>query len=110
MNCRSAVVYGRAREVTGPDELLAASRAITAHVLPGREDDAAMPEDDDYRETLLFAMPIDEASAKVRTGPPKDDPEDLGLPVWAGVLPIRSSYGEPEPSPDLAENIPRPAT
>ena len=70
MNYRSAVVYGRAREVTDPDELVAAARAITRHVLPGREDDAAEPREKDWRETLILAMPIEEASAKIRTGPP----------------------------------------
>lgn len=108
MNYRSAVVFGRAREVTDPDELLVAARAITRHVLPGREDDARMPTEREYAQTLLLAIPIEEASAKVRTGPPKDDEDDLGLPVWAGVLPLTTVRGEPEPSPDLAGGIPEP--
>jgi uncharacterized protein len=105
MNYRSAVVYGRAREVTDRDELYAAARAITRHVLPGREDDAAEPGDNDWRETLLFAMPIEEASAKVRTGPPIDDEADLALDVWAGTLPLRTVAGEPSPAPDLRPGI-----
>jgi nitroimidazol reductase NimA-like FMN-containing flavoprotein (pyridoxamine 5'-phosphate oxidase superfamily) len=108
MNYRSAVLYGLGREVTDADELLAAARAITSHVLPGREAEAAEPDDDDYRETLLFAMPIDEASAKVRTGPPKDDAEDVDLAVWAGTLPLHISYGRPQPAPDLAAGTPVP--
>ena len=108
MNYRSAVLYGRAREVTDRDELYAAARAITRHVLPGREDDAAEPGDKDWRETLLFAMPIEEASAKVRTGPPIDDDDDLALDVWAGTLPLRTVAGEPTPSPDLRPGIPAP--
>jgi nitroimidazol reductase NimA-like FMN-containing flavoprotein (pyridoxamine 5'-phosphate oxidase superfamily) len=105
MNYRSAVVFGRGREVTERDELYAAARAITRHVLPGREDDAAEPRDQDWRETLILAMPITEASAKVRTGPPIDDPGDLALDVWAGTLPLRTVVGEPTASPDLHAGI-----
>jgi len=109
MNYRSAVVFGRAREVTDTAELYAAARAITRHVLPGREDDAAEPRDADWRETLIVAMPIDEASAKVRTGPPVDDAEDLELDVWAGTLPLRTEVGRPTAAPDLREGIAEPA-
>ena len=105
MNYRSVILYGPAREVTDPDELLTAARAITRHVLPGREDEARMPAPDEFRQTILFAVPIEEASAKVRTGPPKDDEEDLTLPIWAGVLPLVTGPGAPEPSPDLLEGI-----
>jgi nitroimidazol reductase NimA-like FMN-containing flavoprotein (pyridoxamine 5'-phosphate oxidase superfamily) len=105
MNYRSVVVFGRAREVTDPDELLVAARAITEHVAPGRSADARMPTDDEYRQTLLLAVPLDEASAKVRTGPPKDDEHDVGLPIWAGVLPLGTEIGEPEAAPDLAGGL-----
>jgi hypothetical protein len=101
MNYRSVVVFGRAREVTAPEEMEAVARAITSHVAPGREADARMPTEDEYRQTLLLAVPIEEASAKIRTGPPKDDEADLGLPTWAGVLPLRIEAGTPVPSPDL---------
>lgn len=101
MNYRSVVVYGRGREVTDPEELLVAATAITDHVAPGRGADARMPTPEEFRQTLLLAVPLDEASAKVRTGPPKDDEGDLGLPVWAGVLPLTTVPGVPEPSPDL---------
>jgi nitroimidazol reductase NimA-like FMN-containing flavoprotein (pyridoxamine 5'-phosphate oxidase superfamily) len=105
MNYRSAVVYGRARTVTDPGELVAAARAITRHVLPGREDDAAEPREKDWLETLILAMPIAEASAKVRTGPPVDDEADLALDVWAGILPLHTVVGEPTPAPDLRAGI-----
>ena len=108
MNYRSAVVYGAAEEVTDAGELAAAARAITRHVLPGREDEAGEPDDQDWRETLILRMPIAEASAKVRTGPPLDDPEDLGLDVWAGTLPLRTVPGEPTPAPDLKPGVPAP--
>src|SRR3954453_17542595 len=109
MNYRSAVVFGRGREVTDRDELYAVARAITRHVLPGREDDAAEPGDKDWLETLLLAMPIDEASAKVRTGPPVDDPDELALDVWAGTLPLHTVAGVPAPSPDLRPGIDPPS-
>ena len=105
MNYRSVVVYGRAREVTDPEELHVASRAIAAHVAPGREDEARMPNDDEYRQTLLLAVPLDEASAKVRTGGPKDKEEDLELPIWAGVLPLETRPGEPIPSPNVPSGL-----
>src|SRR3954467_14518617 len=99
MNYRSAVVFGHAREVTERDELYAVARAITRHVLPGREDDAVEPGEQDWRETLLLAMPLDEASAKVRTGPPVDDADQLALDVWAGTLPLRPVPATPRPPP-----------
>ena len=105
MNYRSVVLFGRGREVTDGAELHEAARAITGHVLPGRELDAGEPDDDDWRQTLILAMPIDEASAKVRTGPPKDDEEDLALEVWAGTLPLRTVVGSPTASPDLRGSI-----
>ena len=61
----------------------------------------ATPNDQEYKETAIFALPLDEASAKVRTGPPLDPDEDLALDVWAGVIPLRTVAGEPEPAPDL---------
>ena len=109
MNYRSVVVFGQAREVTDREELYAAAREITRHVLPGREDDAAEPGDHDWRETLILAMPIIEASAKVRTGPPVDDPADLSLDVWAGTLPLRTVVGTPAAAPDLRDGIKAPA-
>jgi uncharacterized protein len=105
MNYRSVVVFGTAREVTEEDELHTAATAITAHVAPGREDEARMPTPAEYRQTLLLAVPLEEASAKVRTGPPKDDEEDIALPIWAGVLPLSTHAGDPAPSPDLTPGI-----
>jgi uncharacterized protein len=108
MNYRSVVLYGKAREVTEPDELLTAARAITHHVLPGREDEARMPNAEEYKQTILFAIPIEEASAKVRTGGSPDDEADMASAVWAGLLPLATVAGTPEPAPDLAEGIPVP--
>jgi uncharacterized protein len=98
MNYRSVVLYGKAREVIDEEELHVASRAIASHVAPGREDEARMPTPDEYRQTLLLAVPLAEASAKVRTGGPKDKEEDLDLPIWAGVLPLVTTPGDPIPA------------
>ena len=105
MNYRSVVVYGHAREVTDPDEKFAAQRALVEHVARGRADDARMPNQRELDQTTILAIPIEEASAKIRTGPPKDDVEDMDLPVWAGVLPIRTVPGEPESDPDLRDGV-----
>ncbi len=97
MNYRSVVVFGTAREVTEEEELHTAAAAITSHVAPGREDEARMPTAAEYRQTLLLAVPLEEASAKVRTGPPKDDDDDIALPIWAGVLPLATNRATPIP-------------
>ena len=95
LNYRSAVVLGTARLVRDPVEKLAGLRAIVEHVAPGRWDDARRPSRAELRQTHVVAIPIEEASAKVRTGPPMDDPGDLALPVWAGVIPVQATLGMP---------------
>ena len=108
MNYRSVVVYGRAREVTDPAEKFEAQRALVEHVVRGRAADARLPNQRELDQTTILAIPLDEASAKVRTGPPKDEQEDLALSVWAGVLPLRTVPGEPEPDPLLPSGIATP--
>ncbi len=98
LNYRSVVVFGRARLVDDPDEKLAALQAVTDHVTPGRWEDSRPPTDTEVHGTLVLALPLDEASAKVRTGPPVDDEEDLALPHWAGVVPMSLVPGEPIPA------------
>jgi uncharacterized protein len=109
MNYRSVVVFGAPREVTDRSEMDEAQRALAEHVVPGRTADARMPNDAEFKETAIFAVPLDEASAKVRTGPPLDPEEDLALPVWAGVIPLGIGVGEPVPAPDLAPDIATPS-
>jgi len=109
MNYRSAIVYGRAREVTDPDEKWQAQRALVEHVAHGRADDARMPNQRELDQTTILAVTLDEASAKVRTGPPKDEEEDLALPIWAGVLPLVTIPGEPVPDPHLPDDVLVPA-
>jgi nitroimidazol reductase NimA-like FMN-containing flavoprotein (pyridoxamine 5'-phosphate oxidase superfamily) len=101
MNYRSVIVYGHPREVVDPREKDMAQRALVDHVAHGRAAEARMPNQHELDQTTIVAIPLEEVSAKVRTGPPKDDEEDLDLPVWAGVLPLRLVPGEPDPSPDL---------
>ncbi|MBI3648949.1 MAG: pyridoxamine 5'-phosphate oxidase family protein [Actinobacteria bacterium] len=109
MNYRSVVVYGSARDVADPGERDLAQRALVEHVIPGRTAEVRMPTDKELKETAILAIGLDESSAKIRTGPPKDPDEDLALDVWAGVLPVRMTAGEPEPSPDLGPDIGVPA-
>jgi nitroimidazol reductase NimA-like FMN-containing flavoprotein (pyridoxamine 5'-phosphate oxidase superfamily) len=108
MNYRSVVVYGRTREVVDPEEKRAAQAALVDHVCAGRSEQARMPNADEMAQTSILAIALEEASAKVRTGPPKDDESDLALPIWAGVLPLRTVPGEPEPDPALAPGTPVP--
>lgn len=109
MNYRSAVVLGTARPVIERAEKLQASEAVTEHVWRGRWDDTRHPSDLELRKTSFLAMDLEEASAKTRTGPPKDDEEDYSLHHWAGVLPVASAVSAPEPDPVLRPEIPLPA-
>jgi nitroimidazol reductase NimA-like FMN-containing flavoprotein (pyridoxamine 5'-phosphate oxidase superfamily) len=95
MNYRSVVVLGRAREVTDREEKLRAMRRVVDHVVPGRWEDARQPNDGEIKGTTILAMSLDEASAKIRTGPPTDDEADLELAVWAGVIPLALQASAP---------------
>ncbi len=101
VNYRSAVILGSATELTDAAEKLAGLRAIVEHVFPERWKDTRAPSAKELARTLVLALPIDEASAKLRTGPPIDEEEDYALPVWAGVIPLELTPGRLEPAPDL---------
>jgi nitroimidazol reductase NimA-like FMN-containing flavoprotein (pyridoxamine 5'-phosphate oxidase superfamily) len=105
VNYRSAVVFGTARIVTDADERLAGLRAVTEQLIPGRWDAVRKPTRKELAATSVLAIPLGEASVKVRTGPPSDEPEDLESPVWAGVVPMAVSFGAPEPDPALRPGI-----
>ena len=105
MNYRSVVVFGEPRLVEDREEKWLAFEALTEHVSPGRWADSRLPNDKEIKGTLVAAVTIDEASAKVRTGPPGDDEEDYELPIWAGVVPLRLEPGELVPDPRLAAGI-----
>jgi uncharacterized protein len=104
-NYRSVVVFGKARAVNRTDEKMAALRAFTEQVIPGRWDEARQPNESELKATLVLGLPLEEASAKIRTGPPIDDDEDYNLPVWAGVLPLRLIPGEPIDDEQLQAGI-----
>jgi hypothetical protein len=89
MNYRSVVVLGAATEITDPEEKRRALDAIVEHVVPGRLSSVRSPSEVEMRATRVVELPLDEASAKVRTGPPKDDEADYALGIWAGELPLR---------------------
>ncbi len=108
VNYRSVVVLGRARVVTEPDEQRAALEALVEHVATGRSAETRGPSDEELRATLVLAVPLDEASAKVRTGPPVDEPEDHALPHWAGELPLAVVAGPPRPDPAQPTDRPVP--
>jgi nitroimidazol reductase NimA-like FMN-containing flavoprotein (pyridoxamine 5'-phosphate oxidase superfamily) len=108
-NYRSVMLLGQARSVRGPSEKLAAFEAIVEHIVPGRWRDVRAPTENELKATAVLAIGIDEASAKVRTGPPVDDEEDYSLPAWAGVIPLAIDAQTPEPDPRLKENIAPPS-
>ena len=108
INYRSVMLFGQARLVTDPDEKMNALQTVTEHVVRGRWAEARQPNAKELKSTTVLAFAIDEVSAKVRTGPPKDDKEDLDWPVWAGVLPFKTVACEPVPDPALAPGTPVP--
>ena len=110
VNYRSVVVLGTARPVEDPDEKLAALEALTEQLVPGRWADTKPPTRQQLKATSILALPIDEASAKIRNGPPGNDPADAEewAATWTGVLPIRQAVGEPIPAPDLPPGVPVP--
>jgi uncharacterized protein len=110
VNYRSVVVLGVARLVADPAEKLEALRAVVDHVVPDRWAGVRGPSAQELKATTVLALPIDEASAKLRAGGPIDDEEDYALPVWAGHLPLALLPGEPIPDARLAGGIPVPAS
>ena len=96
INYRSVVVLGTAALVEG-DEKLAALRAFSEHVAPGRWDAVRAPTEQELKATWILSLPLAEASAKVRSGPPEDEPEDVGFPVWGGVVPVHLAVEAPLP-------------
>jgi nitroimidazol reductase NimA-like FMN-containing flavoprotein (pyridoxamine 5'-phosphate oxidase superfamily) len=105
MNYRSVVVLGRAVEVIDSAARMAAFEAIVEHVLKGRWNEVRWPTEQELRATTVLRLPLDEASAKVRTGGPLDDAEDLALDCWAGVIPLAVNVGAPIASLDLRAGV-----
>src|SRR4051812_38955333 len=105
-NYRSVVAHGTARQVADPDEKLAAMRALVDKVGAGRAADSRAPSARELAQTSVLALPLDEVSARSREGAVKDDPEDLALPHWAGVLPVRREFGPPVPDAGVGQAAP----
>ena len=105
MNYRSVVVFGNAQVVEGDDKLRALD-ALVEHVVRGRSREIRPPNEVELKQTLVLSLPLDEASAKIRTGGPVDDEQDYALPVWAGVIPLNLAAGEPVADRDVTVNVP----
>lgn len=108
MNYRSVVVLGKARLVVDIEEKREALRRFTNHVIAERWEDAKLPTDQELKATGVLSLPLEEVSAKVRTGPPIDDEEDYDLPVWGGVIPVVQSFGEPIPDEHVLAGLTAP--
>ena len=108
MNYRSVMVLGTARELADPAEKARALDAVIEHLAPGRSREIRPMSAKELAATRVLELPLAEVSAKVRTGPPHDPDQDFELPIWAGVVPLATVPGEPEPAPDLAEGIETP--
>lgn len=105
VNYRSAIVYGTARLVTDEQERLDGLRALTEQLAPGQWEYARKPTRKELAATAVLALSLDEASVKIRQGAPNDEEEDYELPLWAGVLPIVTTWGAPQTDPVLPEGI-----
>ena len=105
MNYRSAMIFGVARLVTDPDEQALALRTITEHLTPGQWSYVRQPTKKELAATSVLALPLTEASVKIRAGGPSDEPEDYAADVWAGVVPVTTTFGEPEPDAALRPGI-----
>ncbi len=105
MNYRSVVILGKAELVEDADEKNRALEAFTEHIIPGRWDDVRWPTELELKATSVLRLPINEASAKIRTGPPVDDEEDYAMDVWAGVLPVSLQTGKPIADERLTDGI-----
>jgi hypothetical protein len=105
MRYRSVVVVGHAREVDDPDAKLAALMALSEHLIPGRQAEVRPTTEVELRQTKVFALPLNEASAKVNDGWPDDPPEDVASSTWAGVVPLPVVPGAPVPAPDLRPGV-----
>lgn len=103
MNYRSVVAFGTASRIDDPEQKRTALRIISDHVITGRWNDVRSPTDKELKATAVLEFTIEEASAKIRTGPPLDDEEDYDLPVWAGILPLRIQPAKPLPDPRLRD-------
>ena len=108
MNYRSAVILGQAVPIIKESEKAQALDALVDHLIPGRSQTSRPGSKQELKATHVMALEINEASAKIRTGPPKDDKEDMQTDFWAGIIPMATTYGAPESAADLKNSIPIP--
>ena len=104
MNYRSVVAFGQF-EAVPDDHKLAALEAFTQRIAPGRWAEIRGPNKQEFKATMVLRMPLTEAGVKIRSGPPKDDPEDMEIPVWTGVLPFTQGFDAPVPDPQMKAGI-----
>ncbi len=109
MNYRSVVAFGIARPIDDPEAKSQALRTVSEHLITGRWNDVRVPNAHELKATLVLEFTIEEASAKVRTGPPADDEEDYALPIWAGVVPLHLQADAPLPDPRMMPDVAEPA-
>jgi hypothetical protein len=108
MNYRSVVAFGSARRIADPVQKIKSLRVISEHLIAGRWEDVRRPSDKELKATTVLEFSIEEASCKVRSGPPLDEESDYGLPVWAGVLPLEMKARPPIPDDRLVKGVPLP--
>lgn len=108
MNYRCVIVHGTARLVEDRDEQIAALAAITDHLLPGRWDECRPMNAQEHKATGVLELDIEQVATKVRTGPPADDPEDIGMPLWAGVVPVTTALGPAMTGADVPDGTTEP--
>lgn len=109
VNYRSVVLFSKAQRVTDQHELYKVLEVFTNKMQPGRWDDVRKPTEGEWKATMVLSFAIEEASAKIRTGPPKDDDEDYDLNIWAGVVPLQLKRLDPVPDPVLKQGVSIPA-
>jgi uncharacterized protein len=107
INYRSVMLFGTAEQTPDEDVATVLDHFIN-HLAPGRLETLRPPTTQELKATTILSIPINEASAKIRTGPPADDEEDYALPIWAGVIPVTTTLGDPIPDPRLTDGIPAP--
>ena len=105
MNYRSVVIFGKAKLISDETEKSNALKAFTEHIIPNRWSEIRLPTAKELKATTVLSLPLTEASAKIRTGDPKDDDEDYAIDVWAGVIPLKTAAGKPIADAKLKEGI-----
>lgn len=109
MNYRSVILFGKGREIGDEVQKLEGLKLLSEHMLPGRWEDVRKPNKVELAQTSVVAVEVEEAAAKIRTGPPGDEESDYDLPIWAGILPAKMEWLTPLPDPRLNKDVPIPA-